>query len=151
VSLLETPGTTLCRPSKGAPLVAEQFALNQALWQRGHVNRYERNRFGASCNCESHGRTSSLPLPVGPSISTCAELGAGVLIPENTLLHRWRSTYHVSQRQNWRQRVRAAGPWPNGQFRHRKHFVTDSQTVGGSRSLIYVCCTDIALANLFRS
>jgi hypothetical protein len=42
VSLLETPGAALRRTGKGAPLVAEQFTLNQALWQRGHVNRYER-------------------------------------------------------------------------------------------------------------
>ena len=61
---------------EGALLVAEELALEQALGDRGAVDRDERPRRAARLRSWMARATSSLPVPVSPRMSTVASVGA---------------------------------------------------------------------------
>ena len=72
----KAPLRVLDRAGERAPLVAEELALDQALGQRGAVERRRRVPEGLGpSRCRSRA-TSSLPVPLSPMISTGLGIGA---------------------------------------------------------------------------
>ena len=82
------PGLLAVGSGEGAPLVAEQLALDQALGQRPAVDPDEGAGGARSSGGASAAATSSLPVPLSPTIRTGASVAAARPIALKTSTHR---------------------------------------------------------------
>ena len=85
---LEPAGLLAHRAAERPLLVAEQLALDQRLGQRPDVGGDERAGHGARSGCGWPGRSSSLPVPLSPWISTVRSVSATWRMQANDLADR---------------------------------------------------------------
>ena len=79
-----TPGRSCERAGERAARVAEELALGERLRDGGAVDRHERRRARAAPSAWMARATTSLPVPVSPSISTGASVRAAVRTSSRT-------------------------------------------------------------------